>query len=216
MESKDLNKELRDTLYPVLGECGFTKITSRGSWKYNDNCIWIMDYEPVGKRFSEGSGWPSMSLFINCAIYFTFIPELNTEDVIKQSSDGQLTPRYNQSHLQETLLCNYNQNEYTNTLEIPADRGRNDIWWIEEDGSNLNHVINSLAEVISVDGMEWLREFSSEQHVLEALEAKRRMSYYDVHHAMHIARRLNLKDKAKKYERLFEKENMKNASLFDR
>ncbi|MGD6817690.1 hypothetical protein [Metabacillus sp. 84] len=213
MEAKELNKELRDTLYPVLKECGFTKITSRGSWKYNDNCIWIMDYEPVGKRFSEGSGWPSMSLFIKCAIYFTFIPELNTKDVIKQSSDGQLTPRYYQSHLQETLMCNSNQNEYTNTLEIPADRGRNDIWWIEEDGSNLNHVINNLAEVISVDGMEWLRKHSDVKSALENIETKKNLSLYELHDAMHISKWLNIKDKTEKYEQLFDKENKKISSI---
>lgn len=129
--SPEINKTIRRILSPSLREAGFNKVNSRQNWAWIDHCIWVLEIRAVGKYFSDVTGWLPMSINVDLGIYYDFIPSRNCE--IKIGTQDELLPKPFQCHLENQLNCHINQARYKNHLDNPAEKEREDIWWVEPD-----------------------------------------------------------------------------------
>lgn len=199
----EIYKEIRGILSPVLKKNGFTKVITRNNWGRHNECIWVLDISAIGNYFSDITGWTPMSLTVTLGIYYEFIPTL--DDGIKVGTKGELLPKYHQCHLWKELNCKLDQSKYKKHLENPAERERNDIWWVETDGSNIEEVLTDINKSFLDDGLPWIKKFTNLDVAFEEIE-KEVDSYNKFYKAKFFAKHLNKMNQYEEYFHLFEKE----------
>jgi hypothetical protein len=153
--SPEVDKVLRMALCPTLRSNGFAKVGPRKAWGWHDRWVWVFQIRAVGRYFSEVTGWPPMSVCVWLGAFFDYQP---SSQRIKRDAKGRLIPDEvicpNRSH----LTCSLDQARFTKGLRNPAERGRNDIWWISPDGSNLSEVIMDIRQQFLAQGLVWYQQ----------------------------------------------------------
>lgn len=152
--SSEVNKVLRRHLSATLRAQGFQKVDARNAWAWHDHVIWVFLVRSVGSYFSQVTGWPPMSLTVSLGVFYDFIPPPSP---IKSDSRGRLLPKEYECDLRfrSALQRSIDQSDRTIKLSNAAERNRNDIWWIDPDGANVNEVIPDIASSLIVQGMPW-------------------------------------------------------------
>ncbi|MGN7942095.1 DUF4304 domain-containing protein [Virgibacillus sp. 6R] len=201
----EINKVIRKILSPTLRENGFHKVNTRHNWGWNDHCIWVLDIAAVGKSFSDVTGWSPMSIIVELGIYYDFIPP---RDEIKISAKGELLPKIYQCDVRYDLSCNLDQSKYTKNFYNRAEKERNDIWWIQPDGSNIEEVINDIKQDFLHNGLKWLIRNSNVETAYAEIE-KEEDSYNKFYNAMYFAKHLNDNERLDMYSKLLEQEQKK-------
>ncbi|NHM33577.1 hypothetical protein [Neobacillus terrae] len=74
--------------------------------------------------------------------------------------------------LQKQLYCNLDQSIYTVSLDNPAEKKRNDIWWIDPDGSNIEEVINNIKQSFLSDGLVWFLKNTDLKTAFKEIESE--------------------------------------------
>jgi hypothetical protein len=207
--SSEINKVIRKLLSPTLKENGFSKVNTRNNWGWHDHSIWVLNKATVGNYFSDVTGWSPMSIHVDIGIYYDFVPP--EEGEIKVGSKSELLPKYHEGQLQKQLYCNLDQSKYIRRLNNRAEKERNDIWWVQPDGSNINEVISDIRESFLSDGLEWLRKYTDVEIAFNEIE-KEHDSYIKFYKARYFAEHLNNKEKLEKYNDLFEQEKIRLES----
>ncbi|OKH23981.1 hypothetical protein [Chroogloeocystis siderophila] len=139
--SPEVNKIIRKILSPVLRGNGFDKVKTRNNWADRDPCIWVLNIRAV-----KPHSFPSVSVSVWLGIYYKFIsPDIPGRLLVDTDKDGKLIPKEWMCHIRNHLvLAELDQSKYTKSLRSSAEANRNDIWWIEPDGSNLEDVIHDI------------------------------------------------------------------------
>ncbi|MBN1123842.1 MAG: hypothetical protein JXA82_02465 [Sedimentisphaerales bacterium] len=202
--SSEINKQIRKIISPLLRENGFSKIRTRNNWGYHGECIWVFNLRAVGNYFSLVTEFPPMSLTAGLGVYFEFIPGF--EKHVKKDKDGKLLPKEYMCHMRHILRTNNIEAQKRGKLSTPLEEVRDDIWWIEPDGSNVDAMLWDIQEILVSDGLPWLQEMTNLEIVMEELR-KERDCINKYRRAMHVARKLGLTDESLEYhERLKEKQ----------
>jgi hypothetical protein len=197
IEAKDVNRGLRGTLWPALRAHGFTERTERVAWRYTSGAIDVVELQAVG-RYAEAVGCPGLSLSVFVAAYPPYLPEAQLVGNLAASIPtraGRLRPHYwhcdpfNQS-MEKTLSQPWfrsfsrpmNQSrplafrlheEALRRLTSRATHDRPDVWYLREDGSNLDDNLRDMTRVVLTVGLELLDQWNDPRRVLEQLEGKR-------------------------------------------
>lgn len=209
--SSEINKDIRKILSPALKDCGFSKINTRKNWRWNKECVWVLQINALGKYFSDVTGWTPMSVTATVGIYYEFVPPENDE--IKVNTNSKILPDYHQCHLWKELTCNIDQANYINHLDNPMERKRNDIWWVEIDGSNGSKVITDIKDSFINAGLPWLEKFTNLDIAFEEIE-KENDSFNKFYKAKYFAERLNNVNKFNEYANLFKKESKRISEFY--
>ncbi|MCM3729783.1 DUF4304 domain-containing protein [Neobacillus cucumis] len=209
--SPEINKVIRKILSPILKENGFNKVNTRNNWCWMDQCIWVLEIGAVGKHFSDVTGWSPMSIQIGLGIYYVFVPP--EEGEMKKGTNGELLPRQHQCHLQEQLYCKLDQSNYINHFDNPAERNRNDIWWVEQDGSNIDEVILDISKSFIDDGLKWYKNNTDLETAFVNIENQHN-GYNKYYKAKYFAEHLRHNTKLDMYNDLFEQEKKRIDALF--
>lgn len=174
--SAEINKVLRKHLSPALREQGFQKVNTRHNWKFNQHSVWVIDVTAVGAYFSDVTGWPSMSVFVECGIYYPF---LNNGDFdVKIDNNGESLPRAHHCYLRLSLDSTLDQSAYTQTLKNQAERSRKDLWWIEPDGSNVDDVVMNIRDVVLNQAIPWFEKYVDWSLVVAEFEHNYSFSFF--------------------------------------
>jgi len=201
--SPEINKVIRKFLSPVLKGNGFEKVNTRHNWGWKDHCIWVLDITAVGKYFSDVTGWSPMSVYVELGIYYDFVSPKDGE--IKIGTKGELLPKSHQCQLQRQLYCSLDQSKYTKDIDNPAEKERNDIWWIQPDGSNIEEVISDIKQDFITNGLKWLKKNTDLETAFIEIE-KKNNSFNKFYKAKYFAEHLNDNAKLNEYNLLLEQE----------
>jgi hypothetical protein len=206
-----VNKSLRIFVSPTLRNLGFNNINARNGWRWVEKVIWVFNIRAVGSYFSLVTGWPPGSVSVNLGIFYTFMPK---HPDIKTDNKGRLTPRESTCQLRNVLQCNIDQKARPALLSNPAERQRNDIWWIESDGNNANEIAINISRVLMENGIPWFTQFSNLEKALMMIE-KYQDCYNKFAISYFIAKEIGDKEREEKYFSLTEAECTRNENSKD-
>lgn len=124
---------------------------------------------------------------------------------MKKDTNGKLLPKEYQCHLQEQLNCKLDPSHYISHLDNPAERDRNDMWWVESDGSNIEEVIEDIGKSFTEDGLNWYINNTDLETAFTNIENQHN-GYNKYYKAKYFAEYLKHKAKIDMYNHLCEKE----------
>jgi len=57
MDSKEVNKQIRAVIRPVLKAQGFARFTARDSWRFHDDRIDVVNFQSFNSYLAGTIGW---------------------------------------------------------------------------------------------------------------------------------------------------------------
>ncbi len=197
---------------PILRQAGFQHVDARNAWSWRNDFTWVFNIRAVGNYFSGVTGWPSGSVSVSLGVYFTFAPrwsELRTDRL------GRPRPPVHACQLRSQLLCGLAQSSLLEALPNPAERRRQDLWWLHPGGENAEQVADDVARSLITEGLPWYERISTLEGSLELAEGQRDCFSKFVRVAL-IARRLDDQERWQKYDALAEAEARRIGHSLDR
>jgi hypothetical protein len=188
IEVKDLNRQLRATLWPAIKAQGFSSRTDRVAWRYAGDDIDVVELQAVGQD-ATAVGCPPLSLSVHVAAYPPFL-ERDAQIPIR---DGRLRPHYwhcdpfsrsmhktipqpwfrpfSETRDKRMLPSFQLHREALSRLVDRAVHDVPDIWYMRDDGSNMDQNLEDLTTVVLSSGMDLLNQFHDPQQVLEMIRS---------------------------------------------
>lgn len=155
MDSKEVNKQIRAVVHPVLKAQGFSKFTARDSWRFHDDRIDVVNFQSFNTYHAEGIGCTTYSFAVNIGCFFTYIPE----QYPLTRKDGLILPQECECHFRGRLHKTIKQWKLKNP----------NIWFIDTKGENLSDAMNDVKERIEEDCPAWFIRLADRQEVLRIL-----------------------------------------------
>jgi hypothetical protein len=183
MTPTELSRALRANFWPNLKAVGFDSRTDRAAWRYADEAVEVVEVQSVGPD-APACGCPSVSFTAVVGSVPSFMGPPPTRTV----KDGRPRPRYWDCRLQVRLEKTLSQPWFepfsaprSSTLPasvlahrralrsvIRKDRhDRPDIWFVRDDGTNLDEVIEDLWHVTDRVAIPWLDRLHDPCRVIE-------------------------------------------------
>jgi hypothetical protein len=177
--SADVNKVVRRVVFPTLRSLGFTKLRGRNAWRYLDDSIWVFNLRSVGKYFSDVTGFPPQSLTAWMGIYYLDFPDpanpaLRVDP--KRDKDGLLIPKESKCHTTYPLQVLTDQTEIRRVIVHDLERQRDDVWYVANDGTNVEDVVADINRSILEFGVPLLEK----PYNTRAVQLERRRSALDI------------------------------------
>ena len=184
---KDLDRGLRATLWPALKAHGFSQRTERVAWRYAGDDVDVVELQAVGQS-AEAVGCPPLSLSVHAAVYPRFLERTEAIPV----RDGRLRPHYWHCHpfsrslpkrVSQPWFRPFTGSRHRRTLpslvahrdalRTLVDRRVHDvpeIWYMRDDGTNLDENLHDLTAVVLSDGLDFTEQFHDPGGILALIE----------------------------------------------
>lgn len=157
VSSREVNAELRASVWPALRELGFTDRTQRAAWKDYPDTVAVVDFWSFNAYTASTMGVTTFSFQLNLGIRARC--SSNGASFVKVK-DGKLRPREPECDVRRVLWKTILQPE----TALPQ------IWYVREDGSNIREVVEDARLVLLTDGMTWIDEFSELERIVAFAE----------------------------------------------
>lgn len=141
-----LTREIKSRIFPILKEYGFGHFSGRKAWKHFDEKVYLFQITGVGSNFSNVTGFPAVSVTTSINIYYINFPGSNT--CKKHSKSGLPLPSETECYFRFGLDKTDLQETYIKNITSPTEKKRRDVWWVSEDGENIDLVIDNITEVL--------------------------------------------------------------------
>jgi hypothetical protein len=207
-----LNRSLRRRVAPLLRESGFQQVDARNAWSWRGESIRVFQIRAVGSYFSGSTGWPPGSVCTWLGVFFTFTPQ---PPGLKHDEQGRSRPQEHLCHMRSHLTCGLDQSARVRVLPNPLERRRNDVWWVEPDGSNADEVADDVAASLVAQGLPWFERASSPRNALALVEATHDC-FVKFALAALLARRIGDDERWQRYDGLAEAEARRIGRSLDR
>ena len=133
---KHINSSFKEVLVPLLKDNGFEIISGKKAWKHLDGKIYHFIVSGVGANFANVTGFSSCSLTASINVYY---PDLAGSSACKKlHKNGSLLPSETECYFRFGLDKNIKQEGFA----------RRDVWWVIEDGSNIEEVILDISKTL--------------------------------------------------------------------
>ncbi|MFN7946873.1 MAG: hypothetical protein U0Z53_16095 [Blastocatellia bacterium] len=149
-----INKALRQHLSPVLLRNGFDLVKARKAWGWHPHAIYVLEVDNVGNAFSKTTGWPMHSLRAAVGLWIESAAE--SEVALFSDEQGRLRPDLAACRHRLQLQCTLDQSIWQSQLPDAQERGRTDIWRVQDDGGNLTEVVRNIADAFRSQAVPWL------------------------------------------------------------
>lgn len=168
MDSKVVNKAIRENIRPILKEAGFSKFTARNAWRYRGEIIEVVNFQFFNSNLAESVGCTTYSFSINLGSYFKWkerMPwyRLNANNKILD------TPQEYSCDLRGFLQKNLDQHNLFHPYQEYNGKDRKNVWYILEDGTNLIESVESAALSIKTEALPWFNQISNLDALLPML-----------------------------------------------
>ena len=187
MEPADVSRALRADFWPNLKKVGFAARTERAAWRYVDGAVDVVELWAVGSN-ADACGCTSISFSAAVGSIPSFMPPAP----LRSMKDGVARPRYFECGLQIFLEKTLIQPWFEPFARPPSPRtplsflthrrglqavvrsdrhDRADIWFVKDDGSNLDEVVGDLWNVTRTVGLPALARLHDPCRVIEMVRA---------------------------------------------
>jgi hypothetical protein len=163
IDSKAVNRVLREIVWPDLKSIGFSRRTPRTAWRDRQGAIQVVNFQSFNSYRAEAIGTTTFSFGVNLGVFYPALAEQSSMAVF---IPDQTRPAEWRCHARKHLGKGIAQ------PNDPAPRrwfdprppqpslgtwvDRPDIWYVLGDGSNLDLVVRDARERILEVGIPWL------------------------------------------------------------
>ena len=157
ISSREVNREIREQVRPLLREKGFTKTNARNAWRFRPSTIEVINFQSFNSEKAASLGCTSFSFCVNLGVYYLAVhrtPWASKHPVLYATAP--LAPPEYACHARLHLRKGLTQREYP----------REDIWYVAPDGSNVAAVVEDAREAIGRGGLPWLAKYTDLNFVL--------------------------------------------------
>ena len=157
MDSKIVNRSIRDRIWPRLRDHGFVS-SSRSAWRHHTDRVDVVDFQSFNSYNAQVIGCTTFSFAVNLGCYLLSIPPSDEPARIKQNG-GRPIPAEYQCHFRSRLSPSIPQPQLNSA----------DIWFIEESGKNLDSSLDDVWDNLQRTGLQWFEQFANPNDVLRIL-----------------------------------------------
>jgi hypothetical protein len=157
VDSREVNKEIRQQIWSDHKERGFTTRTARTAWRHRDDSVDVVNFQSFNAYNAGALGCTTFSFSVNLGVWLRYIPAYSYSGEVKRK-DGKPLPQEYECHLRRSLRKGVAQPEVT----------REEIWFVREDGSNLSEVVSDAAGTLDA-ASDWFERFHDPEEVLRTL-----------------------------------------------
>ncbi len=171
MDSKQVSKKIKKDVWPSLQGKGFTIFKGRNAFRFKEDTIDVVNFQSFNSYLANGVGCTTFSFAINLGVYYKCVdsfPWISSKNPpLPQEYVCQARKHLTKSIKQYGLFNPYGKVRFS-LGKLKVDRNdRADIWYVLEDGSNLEEVIDDSIAVILEKGIPWLDELSDLTYALK-------------------------------------------------
>lgn len=198
MDSRRVNKAIKEVIKPVLVKNGFTRFTSRSAWRDSEETVEIINFQSFSSYLAEGVGCTTYSFAINLGVYYKCF-----EKTPWFKGEARHLPNDYQCLSRKRLDKQIKQAKLFHPYGNYNNKDISDIWYILENGSNLNEVIEDAKETIITYGFPWLSQNTDINYALKTYQkiTAQSVSWADAEIMSALAIHLNMPEQAiKAYE----------------
>jgi hypothetical protein len=157
VDSRDVNKALRESIRPVLKEKGFSLFTLRVGWRLSVRKIDVLSFQSFNSYNAEVLGCTTHSFSVRLGCYLLGLP---ASDIWRQrfGEKGHL-PKEADCHFRGHLERSFPQPEF-------KQRG---VWYIDPHGKYLDRAVHDVRIAFLRDALPWFARLDSQEEVLRIL-----------------------------------------------
>ncbi len=178
MDSKAVDRVLREDLWPRLKAAGFDRRTGRTAWRDQGVAVQCVSVRSFNAHLADVMGATTYSIGVNLGVFFPAIAERS--EMGAHVGDRE-RPKEHQCHLRRILTKGFPQpidhrrpiaglDPRVPTLGQWKDRP--DVWLILPDGSNVAACVRDAAEQVMGHGLPWLQRLSDPAQAIRSLMEK--------------------------------------------
>ena len=156
MTSQDVNRALREVVWPALRDCGFSARTARTAWRHRADQIDVVNFQSFNAYNASVLNVTTYSFQVNLGTF----PVCRASDRTRRK-DGALRP--------EEYGCDF-RHQLRKTITQP-ETDRETLWFVSADGSNLAEVISDAKSALEVDGLAWFDRLEGLHNLLRTARA---------------------------------------------
>jgi Domain of unknown function (DUF4304) len=158
MDSKVVNAQIKQRIWPELKSIGFNKFSSRTAWRHHSDRIDVVNFQSFNSYNADVIGCTTFSFTVNLGCYLLAIPPQFEPSRLKIQK-GILLPQEYECHMRGQLSPTIQQPKLLAT----------DIWFIDESGENLAWSITDVIQLLQREATSWFKQFESQSNVLRIL-----------------------------------------------
>lgn len=158
MDSREVTKAIRSTIWPSLRSAGFNSFSTRTAWRNSGFRTDVVNFQSFNSYNASILKCTTFSFGINLGCYFHCVPPKDNQ-TIPVGKSGQPKPEEYRCHFRCSMAKSLVQDEYP----------RIDIWFVDSSGSNLCSVISDAELTLSAFGHSWFERFSDTRQTLRTL-----------------------------------------------
>ncbi|MGA1871050.1 MAG: DUF4304 domain-containing protein [bacterium] len=160
--------EIQNKIQNYIGQClsnkGFDIDNTPTFYNLKDDIIRIIHISFLRRRDASYFNSNTASFNLNLGVNYNF---KNIKD---------FHPKEYESHIRGCLLKDFSQKNPMNLKGFPLfhpERKRRDIWWVENNASNLEHLLANVSRIIDKNAIKWLDNFSDIAFTIRFLKKKK-------------------------------------------
>lgn len=173
MDSRDVTREIRRQVWPVLRDEGFDSFTGRFAWRYVESAVDVLNFQSFSASVADGVGCTPFSFGLNLGVW---VPGELEARYLKPDPNGRLRPAEFECTKRTHLTKSVEQPWFEPFSSTGAPRwprafrkhreglkhvirhdrhDRDEVWFVLADGSNLGAMVEDALAAIRRDGLAW-------------------------------------------------------------
>ena len=150
MDSKVVSRAIRAVVRPALRDAGFTVFRGRDAWRVLDDQTWVVTFQSFNAYLAEGVGCTTYSFSVRLGLH------LAASEIAPSAGDS--LPKEYEASFRFTALKRLSQ-PWFHPWGVPSASDRRDVWFVLEDGENLEQVVVDARDVIVTSGLRQLEAY---------------------------------------------------------
>lgn len=151
MTSQDVNRALRQSIWPALKAHGFNARTARTAWRDRADQVDVVNFQSFNAYNAGVLHVTTYSFQVNLG---TFPRSRATERTTRKA--GDLRPAEYQCDFRHQLR----------KAIVQPETDRRTLWFVDSDGANLAEVISGAKSALLVEGLAWFEQLEGRHNLL--------------------------------------------------
>jgi hypothetical protein len=168
MDSKVVSRGIKSSVWHALKDQGFTYFTTRTAWRYHPDRLDVVNFQSFNSYHASVIGCSTFSFAANLGCFLLYVPYEHGAAIIKDKM-GLLLPDESQCQLRGRIKPADQRSLFERLVKKGTPK---DIWFIREDGSNLESALKEVHDRLLGEGLRWFHRFEQREDVLRIFNSE--------------------------------------------